>query len=144
MTIARPNPVPITLLTAHRLQTRRLGPILYATALALSLALQFGCRPSPAVERRVQMRRDRVAGTAQAFGQSEARRPEKVATAAAYVPMSLERSTTRLRRNAQWFVEWQRRDVRRFQDRGPTYRDEAGRMLWGKPERLEPMSAYFF
>lgn len=90
------------------------------------------------------MRSDRVAATAQAFGQNEARRPAKVATATAYVPMSLERNATRLRRNAQSFMDWQRREVRRFQDRGPTYRDEAGRMLWGKPERLEPMSAYFF
>lgn len=111
--------------------------------LLLAAALQLGCEPAPRAEQRLQMRRERVLFTANTVASSEARRPAKVAAAAAYVPMSLERSATRLRRNAQGFVEWQQRDVQRFQSNGPVYRDKAGRLIWGHPERIEPMSAWF-
>ena len=97
-----------------------------------------GCDdPSPYAQQRLRMREERLSHTAQTFVKSEKDRPAMLARDAAFIPADIKLHATRLRAASEWFVNWQKRDIDRFRERMPVYRDETERILRGHPERIE-------
>jgi hypothetical protein len=113
--------------------------------LALTLVAATGsCERSPAADRRLHMRTDRMQYTVNTWAKSEQGRPAHLKRSLDFVPYVVRRDTTRLKAAGEWFVDWQGREIKRFQDRGPVYLDKTGRVLWGKPEGVEPSVIMFF
>jgi hypothetical protein len=118
-----------------------------AVLLLLPLSLTVvagGCAPSPAADRRLHMRTDRMQYTVNTWAKSEQGRPAHLQRSLDFVPYVVQRDTRRLKAAGEWFIDWQGRDIKRFQDRGPVYLDKTGRVLWGKPEGIEPSAIMFF
>lgn len=90
------------------------------------------------------MREERFARTVDTWARSEAGRPAKVERDIAFVEQNLERQAVRLERAIHWVETWPARDVKRFRDRGSLYLDKAGKIMWGKPEGLEPTAITMF
>ena len=86
---------------------------------------------------RMTMRTERLQRTVQVWSDSERARPARLERDLAWIPFDTQRRVERTQRDAQWFVDWQKRDIERFHDRGPIYLDKAGKILWGKPEKIE-------
>ena len=108
------------------------------TALSLLfVAANMGCEPSPRAERQVRMRTDNMARTLGGLASSEASRPARLQTSLDFIPSALARDANKLQRSGDYAKFWWDRQLQRFQERQPVYRDEAGRILWGKPQRIE-------
>jgi hypothetical protein len=113
--------------------------------LSLTLVAATGsCERSPAADRRLHMRTDRMQYTVNTWAKSEQGRPARLQRSLDFVPYVVQRDATRLKTAGEWFVDWQRRDIKRFQDRGPVYLDKTGHVLWGKPEEIEQRVIMFF
>jgi hypothetical protein len=110
----------------------------------LTLAATSGCERSPAADRRLRMRTDRMQYTVNTWAKSEQGRPAHLQRSLDFVPYVVQRDATRLKAAGEWFIDWQGREIKRFQDRGPVYLDKTGRVLWGKPEGVEPSVIMFF
>lgn len=123
---------------------RQRRPIAAAALLVGAAVFLAGCETSPAAKRRLQMREERFARTVDTWARSEAGRPAKVERDIAFVEQNLERQAVRLERAIHWVETWPARDVKRFRDRGPLYLDKAGKIMWGKPEGLEPTAITMF
>gem|GEM_PF-1909670 len=113
--------------------------------LALATALlATGCQPSSLASRRVQARLERVSDTAQTWAAREQSRPDKLQRAAEFIDRDLRQNAERLRRDGQYVVQWQARNVTHWRARQPVYRDKAAQLLWGKPERIERSAIILF
>ena len=119
--------------------------VLVAAPLVLAIAVAVGgCEPSPAADRQLHLRTVRLQHTVNVWAKSEQGRPARLQRSVDYIPFALQRNATRLKAAGDWFVDWQRRDIKRFQDRGPVYLDKTGHVLWGKPEEIEQRVIMFF
>lgn len=83
------------------------------------------------------MREERLSYTWQTYVKSEKERPAMLERNAAFIPADIKLHAARLKTASQWFVDWQKRDIERFRERGPVYLDKTGKILWGNPERIE-------
>lgn len=122
-------------------------PRLLAVAACLSLVALLasaGCEPSPDAQRQVRMRTNNMARTASVYAGSEASRPGKLQRAGDYISMSVQRDVARVPRAGGYIEDWWNRDCKRVQERQPVYLDEAGRILWGKPETIEHNAIIMF
>lgn len=90
------------------------------------------------------MRTDNLERTATAFADSEGRRPANLQRSLDYIPMSLERDVERFERSTNYAKFLWDRELQRFQERQPTYLEETGRILWGKPQNIERNAIIMF
>jgi hypothetical protein len=112
--------------------------------LAAGLMGLMGCEPSKYSAQRLKMREERLTDTAKLWARAEETRPARLERAGKFIQDDLALHDARLKRAAQWFVDWQKRDVQRFEERGPVYLDKTGKILWGKPERVEDNAITLF
>jgi hypothetical protein len=103
-----------------------------------------GCQHSPPADRRTRMRTEKMQATARVWAKSEQGRPAKVRRALEFIPQDLERQRAALKRSAAHVEDWQKRDFERWRQRQRVYLDEAGRILWGKPEQIERNAIILF
>jgi len=137
-----PAQVPIT--TSHHARRFALRGGALGAVVAAGLIVLSGCDPSPYAQRRLRMREERLNYTVQTWARSEEIRPGRLEHDIAFIPQDLELHAARLKRAGQWFVDWQKRDAERFRQRGPIYLDKTGKVMWGKPERIEDNAITLF
>jgi hypothetical protein len=135
-----PPQAPITR-AGRRLDWRRAVLLLMPLTL---VAATGSCERSPAADRRLKMRTDRMQYTVNTWAKTEQGRPTHLKRSLDLVPVVVQRDATRLKTASEWFLDWQRRDINRFLDRRPVYLDKTGRVLWGKPDGIEPSAILFF
>jgi hypothetical protein len=82
------------------------------------------------------MRTEGLRETMGIWSKAEQDRPARLRRAAEFIPDNLNRQAAALDRNSREAERLGERDVQRFRDRQPVYRETTGRILWGKPEQI--------
>ena len=113
----------------------------YTFVLGLLIAvttMSLGCEPSPSARRQLRFRTDRLQRTAGMLSRSEQSRPDRLRHDAEFISTDLKRQAAAFERDTREAERLGQRDLQRFHDRQRLYRDTTGRILWGKPQQIEP------
>ena len=129
---------PITVNVALAQHSRALVAIVAPWVLLAAQVAGVGCDTLPGGDRRMRMRTDGLRETVGIWSKVEQERPARLRRAAEFIAADLNRQAVAFERNAREAERLAERDVQRFQDRQPLYRDTAGRILWGKPQQIPP------
>lgn len=106
-------------------------------AAALLLLAGAGCQRNLQAEWQLELRMRSLQHTVDTFVVSESSRPGRLERGVELIDRRLQRDARRTTDNVSKLEAWMRRDVERFEQRLPVYEREAGKRIWGKPERIE-------
>jgi hypothetical protein len=116
---------------------RTRGLLMAAGVLLGALVGATGCRHADLAEQRLAMRCERVARTVDTARKRESHRPRRLARTLNEIDRSVRRHARASRVNADEIERYWQRDAQRWLKRQSLYRREAGRVLRGKPDRIE-------
>lgn len=86
-------------------------------------------------------REESLRWTAHTWAKSEKARPARLARDLDYIPMSLKRSEASFEEMVERLGRLGKRDVDRWRDRQPVYREKAAKLLWGHPDAIAANAA---
>ncbi len=113
-------------------------------ALAAAGAATCGCEPSQLAQRRLTMRKENLRETAGLLAHNEQKRPALVKRDLDFVKSAEQHHARALHDNSAWFGQLWQRDVEKFKQNQPEYRDALKRIFRGKPEQLEETAIILF
>ncbi|MFQ5806449.1 MAG: hypothetical protein ACE5I3_08365 [Phycisphaerae bacterium] len=117
---------------------RCLWQLLPMAAVAVGALLGAGgCRQSRLAEQRVALRGEHLARTVDTAVKHERSRPRRLARTLNQIHWQVRRDAEASRANVDGMKRYWRSEWRRWLQRRPAYRDEASRVLLGKPDRIE-------
>jgi hypothetical protein len=115
-----------------------------AAALVCAVLLSGGCQHRELVARGILVRERSLEHVRQSVVESEAIRPSRLRQARTYVAAELRKDADDLTNALLEAENLLNADVRRFEERQPTYQAECRRLFAGKPERIEPTAILLF
>lgn len=120
------------------------GLLPLAGVLVGALVGAAGCRHADLAEQRLAMRCERVARTMDTARKNESQRPQRLERTFAEISRGARRHAKASRVNADEIERYWQRDAQRWLKRQSLYGEEAGRVLIGRPDRIEGNTIILF
>ncbi|MBU0639055.1 MAG: hypothetical protein KKB50_09340 [Planctomycetes bacterium] len=118
--------------------------IRWLVAAALVAVLNSGCQQRQHAEDRVQARWEGIGRTWETYVAREADSPPHLHRADRYIRQRLSRDARAAERDFRQVEVYLERDLRRWRERQPIYRNKAAELLRGKPETIEHTAIHLF
>jgi len=125
-------------------RTGRFLPSAAVILAAVVLVSAAGCREARLAERRLAYRSERLSDDIARFERLERSRPRRVERTLKAIVRDQRQTVEDLDENVDRLDSHCRTRWRRWVERQPAYRDAAGRILLGKPERIGPNAIILF
>jgi hypothetical protein len=112
--------------------------------LGCTAVFNLGCRHQVMAERRLAERERSMDFAVDAVADREAENPGRLRADFKFIGNEIERDARRTADNMDKIGEYLQRDLERWNERQDDYLREAGRILRGNPENIEPAAIILF